>query len=46
MRWLTPEQYGELMQLSPKAVRRLCRDGLIRAKKVGQQWRIHPKEVE
>lgn len=46
MRWLTPEQYADAMQLTVRAVNRMCRDGLLKCRKVGRFWRIHPSEIQ
>ena len=39
--YLSPAQYAELMGVTPKTVRRMCRTGLLPAEKVGPKlWRI------
>ena len=39
--YLTPVQYGELMGVCPKTVRRMCQRGELPAQKVGPKlWRI------
>lgn len=46
MKWLTVGQFAETMQVPEKTVRQWCRDGVLRAKKFGRSWRIHPSEAE
>lgn len=43
---LTVEEFAKLASLSPWTVRKLCRDGELRAKKFGRGWRISSKELE
>ena len=39
--FMNPEAAGELMGISVQGVRRMCREGRIKAVKVGKQWRIN-----
>lgn len=43
---LTVEEFAKLTSLSPWTVRRMCRDGLLRARKIGRGWRISSAELE
>lgn len=43
---LTVRQFSEASGLSEWMVRKLCRNGLIAARKFGNVWRISPKELE
>lgn len=38
--YMAPDDYAELMGLNPASVRRMCRDGTVRAVRVGGRWRI------
>jgi len=38
--FLSLQQAGEMLQISPKSVQRRCEDGSIRAVKLGKYWRI------
>ena len=38
---LTVEQAAELLQLSPKTVKRLSATGVVPGRRVGNQWRYH-----
>lgn len=41
---LTPRQAGRLLSVPTKTIVQLCREGVLRAKKVGRHWRI-PREA-
>lgn len=43
---LTVEEFARLASLSPWTVRRMCREGLLRARKIGRGWRISSAELE
>lgn len=43
--YLTPAKVGELWDMSPRHVRRLCAGGELRAMKSGTDWRISPAAV-
>ncbi len=43
---MNPEQVAEILQITPEAVRRMLREGEIRAAKVGNKWRVREKAVE
>lgn len=40
MKWLTTAEVAETIRMSENYVSRLCDAGQIRAKKLGNQWRI------
>ena len=46
MKWLTVDQFAEIMQLPKSTIRELCRTGQLKARKFGKQWRIHVSETE
>ena len=41
----TTAETGELLKISPSTIKRLLKKGLIRANKVGGQYRILGKEI-
>jgi excisionase family DNA binding protein len=41
----TPEELADLIHYHPESVRRLIREGRIKAKQFGRTWRILPEEV-
>jgi excisionase family DNA binding protein len=43
---LTIEDVAELFQVSPKTVRRWILAGELAAAKLGNQWRIRPRDVD
>ncbi len=43
---LTVDEFARLASLSPWTVRRMCREGLLRARKIGRGWRISSAELE
>src|SRR5207244_1580652 len=46
-RWLTPEQAAEIVQVPPRTITELCKQGRIRgAEKWGRRWRIPPSSVQ
>ena len=40
--WFTPEQIAEILQVSPRKVRQMCRSGVLEARKIGKDWRLPP----
>lgn len=40
MKWLTTAEVAETIRMSENYVSRLCDSGQVRAKKLGNQWRI------
>lgn len=40
MKWLTTAEVAETIRMTENYVSRLCDSGQIRAKKLGNQWRI------
>lgn len=42
---MTPAQFGKLASMSEQTVRRLCRDGVIPAAKVGGKWMIGTRKA-
>jgi excisionase family DNA binding protein len=44
--FLSPEQIAEKLQKPVKTVRSYCRDGIIKAVKIGGDWRIDPADYE
>ena len=45
-RILTVEQAAEKLQLAPKTVRKLLREGQMPGRKVGRAWRLPETEIE
>lgn len=45
-KWLTPREAGEILSMTPEAIRRLVRLGRLRATRIGSRIRIAQKEVE
>ncbi len=41
----TPEEAARKLRVSPQTIRRLCRSGELRCRKVGKQWRIAAKDL-
>ncbi len=37
---LTPREAAQRVKVSEQTIRRLCRNGSLRCRKVGKQWRI------
>lgn len=46
MNWVTPEEAMKLLNVSRVNYNRMCRDGLIKAKKIGRTWYVHRSEFE
>ncbi len=42
----TAEQAAGILQCSPQYLRRLIKDGKVKAEKFGTAWMIHPSEIE
>ena len=45
-KWFAPREAGEILSMTPEAVRRLIRLGRLRATRIGNRIRIAQKEVE
>ncbi|MDY0063408.1 MAG: helix-turn-helix domain-containing protein [Myxococcota bacterium] len=39
------DQLAELLDLHPKTVRRFIREGRIKARKIGREWRVHRDDL-
>lgn len=44
-RHLSPEALSELVPLSPTTIRQYCRDGTIKASRMGKNWMIPESQV-
>jgi len=44
--FLSTEQAARLLQVHPKTVERLLREGKIPEQKVGRAWRVHRLELD
>ena len=42
----TADQVAEILHLHPKTIRRFIRQGTLKARKVGKQWRITERELK
>jgi excisionase family DNA binding protein len=42
---MTVAQAARVLQLCPESVKRLCRDGLLPAMKIGREWRISREAI-
>lgn len=45
MSYLTVEEVADEIRMHPEYVTRLCAAGTLRAKKLGNRWRIHPEDL-
>ncbi len=45
-KWLTVEEYAELMNLQQSTVRSMCKRGALCAEKLGGLWRIYYESPE
>jgi len=43
-RYLSPQQYAQMVGVSAKTIRKLCRQGKLPAEKIGSLWRIRIRE--
>lgn len=41
----TPQEAAKKLRVSEQTIRRLCRSGELRSRKVGKQWRIADKDL-
>lgn len=47
MNWLAPEEAMKLLGITGRVnYNRMCRDGIIKAKKFGRTWYVHKSEFE
>ena len=43
---LSVDHVAEILGLHPRTIRRFIRDGRLKAKKLGKQWRIHRRDLD
>jgi excisionase family DNA binding protein len=43
---LSPKRVAQALDVSPKIVRSLIRDGQIRAHRIGRQWRVFGSDLQ
>jgi excisionase family DNA binding protein len=45
-KWIAPREAGDILSMTPEAVRRLIRLGKLRATRIGNRIRLAQREVE